>query len=183
MIELYLKACIIQKHPEINGTYLKFCDFEIDQSCCSQKYPEEFEKLYLNHRLPTKSKINYLHYGWLDGISDYNNDYSIYGILNYLFDNTTDRKYQLERLYKMCHGYTHGSVSYVKYPLLQYFEISMMLYYVIIDVFNAIHNELKMEMSVEDKVLLDMLHRDFKILDKQYNNKSKENFEKYYSIK
>ena len=83
----------------------------------------------------------------------------------------------------MCHGYTHGSVSYVKYPLLQYFEISMMLYYVIIDVFNAIHNELKMEMSVEDKVLLDMLHRDFKILDKQYNNKSKENFEKYYSIK
>lgn len=183
MIELYLKACIIQKHPEINGTYLKFCDFEIDQSCCSQKYSEEFEKLYLNHRLPAKSKINYLHYGWLDGISDYNNDYSIYGILNYLFDNTTDRKYQLERLYKMCHGYTHGSVSYVKYPLLQYFEISMMLYYVIIDVFNAIHNELKMEMSVEDKVLLDMLHRDFKILDKQYNNKSKENFEKYYSIK
>lgn len=182
MIELYLKACIIQKHPEINDAYLKFCKFEIEQSCCSQEYPEEFEKLYLKHRLPTKSKVNYLHFGWLDRISEYHNEYSIYGILNYLFDNTDNEKYQLERLYKMCHGYTHGSVSYVKYPLLQYFEISMMLYYVISDVFKTIYNELKIEMSVEDKVLLDMLNRDFKILDKQYNDKSTENFEKYYSV-
>lgn len=182
MIELYLKACIIQKHPEINDTYLKFCNFEIEQSCCSQEYPEEFEKLYANHRLPTKSKTNYLHYGWLDKISDYNDTYSIYGILNYLFDNTDNRKHQLERLYKMCHGYTHGSVSYVEYPLLQYFEISMMLYYVISDVFNAIRNELKIEISAEDKCLCDMLERDFNVLKQQYKNRSTENFKTYYSI-
>ena len=182
MIELYLKASIIQKYPEINDTYLKFCNFEIEQSCCSQEYPEEFEKLYINHRLPTKSKVNYLHFGWLDGISEYHNEYSIYGILNYLFDNTDNRKHQLERLYKMCHGYTHGSISYVKYPLLQYFEISMMLYYVIIDIFNAIHNELKIEMSAEDKCLCDMLERDFNVLKQQYKNRSTENFKTYYSI-
>lgn len=182
MIELYLKASIIQKYPEINDTYLKFCNFEIEQSCCSQEYPEEFEKLYINHRLPTKSKVNYLHFGWLDGISKYHNEYSIYGILNYLFDNTDNRKHQLERLYKMCHGYTHGSISYVKYPLLQYFEISMMLYYVIIDIFNAIHNELKIEISAEDKGLCDMLERDFNVLKQQYKNRSTENFKTYYSI-
>ncbi|MBR5545197.1 MAG: hypothetical protein IKU66_06955 [Clostridia bacterium] len=182
MIEAYLKTLIIQKHPEINDTYLKFCNFEIEQSCCSQEYPEEFEKLYANHRLPTKSKTNYLHYGWLDEISDYNDNYSIYGILNYLFDNTDNRKHQIERLYKMCHGYTHGSVTYVKYPLLQYFEISMMLYYVIIDIFNAIHNELKIEISAEDKCLCDMLERDFNVLKQQYKNRSTENFKTYYSI-
>lgn len=182
MIELYLKASIIQKYPETNDIYLKFCNFEIEQSCCSQEYPEEFEKLYVNHRLPTKSKVNYLHFGWLDGISEYHNEYSIYGILNYLFDNTDNRKHQLEKLYKMCHGYTHGSVSFVKYPLLQYFEISMMLYYVIIDVFNAIHNELKIEMSAEDKCLCDMLERDFDVLQQQYENRSTEDFETYYSI-
>lgn len=182
MIEAYLKTCIIQKHPEINDTYSKFCNFEIEQSCCSQEYPEEFEKLYANHRLPTKSKTNYLHYGWLDEISDYNDNYSIYGILNYLFDNTDNRKHQIERLYKMCHGYTHGSVTYVEYPLLQYFEISMMLYYVISDVFNAIRNELKIEISAEDKCLCDMLERDFNVLKQQYKNRSTENFKTYYSI-
>lgn len=180
MIELYLKTLIIQKHPEIHETYSKFCDFEIEQSCCSQKYPEEFEKLYANHRLPTKSKVSFLHFGWLDEISEYHNEYSIYGILNYLFDNTDSRKRQLERLYKMCHGYTHGSVSYVEYPLLQYFEISMMLYYVISNIFNDINNELDIELSPEDKVLLEMLERDFNVLKQQYENRSTENFKTYY---
>ena len=82
----------------------------------------------------------------------------------------------------MCHGYTHGSAVHVKYPLLQYFEISEMLYYVITTVFNDIHNILNIDYISEDKQLIDIINRDFDILKEQYSKRSTENFDLYYSI-
>ena len=46
MIELYIKTLILQKHPEAIKAYDEFSNFEIEQSCCSQKYPEKFNELY-----------------------------------------------------------------------------------------------------------------------------------------
>lgn len=178
---------MLRKHPEVHKSFEQFSRFEIEQSCCSQKYPNGFIQLYNSRKLlPLKSKVNYLHYGWLDGIEQYDtrkaNRYSIYGILDYL-TNSIDRENELDRmavLYKMCHGYTHGSTVHVRYPLLQYFEISFMLYYVVKPIFTSIQAELEIEMSSKDILLINMLERDIKTLDEQYRKRSTDNFELYY---
>lgn len=187
MIELYLKILMLQKHPDASVCYGKFCDFEIEQSCCGQKYPDEFIAIYNNRKLPSaKSKSNYIHFGWLDCIESYNtkksNRYSIYGILEYLMDGDEqkDGLTHIKTLYKMCHGYVHGSTIHVKYPLLQYFEISCMIYYVIKPVFIDIYEKISAPMSNEDKALLNALERDFRKLDEQYKRRSTENFKLYY---
>lgn len=189
LIEQYLKVLILQRHPECVGTYAKFCNFEIEQSCCSQEYPDEFLCLYSNRVLPSvKNKIDFLHYGWLDDIPTYTtitNRYSIYGILEYLQKNANEELCnalsQLKTLYKGCHGYTHGSSVHVKYPLLQYFEISTMLYYIVKDTFLYLHKELKIEMLYSDKTLIECLERDFKKLYTQYKIRTAKNFELYYN--
>lgn len=189
MIELYLKLLMLQRHPEALEVFEQFSRFEIEQSCCSQEYPGRFNELYNGRKLlPSKSKVNYLHYGWLDCIEQYDtteaNRYSIYGILDYLTKNS-ERRNELDHtevLYKMCHGYVHGSTVHVKYPLLQYFEISLMLYYVVKPIFTSIYAELQIEMPDEDKGLLNILERDFKTLDEQYKKRSTDNFDLYYKL-
>ena len=191
MIEQYLKVLILKKHPENYKDYERFCNFEIEQSCCSQKYPDEFIELFDKRILSSsKSKVDYLHYGWLDNIESYDtkstNRYSIYGIMDYLMAEADDEQYSIlnhiKPLYKMCHGYTHGSTVHVRYPLLQYFEISVMLYYVITTVFNDIYYTLNIDFVPEDKILIENLERDFSILHEQYKKRSTENFDLYYGI-
>lgn len=191
MIEQYLKVLILKKHPENHKDYERFCNFEIEQSCCSQKYPDEFIELFDKRILSSsKSKVDYLHYGWLDNIESYDikstNRYSIYGIMDYLMAEADDEQYSIlnhiKALYKMCHGYTHGSTVHVRYPLLQYFEISVMLYYVITTVFNDIYQTLNIDCDPEDKILIENLERDFSLLQEQYKKRSKENFDLYYGI-
>ena len=191
MIEQHLKVLILKKHPENYKDYERFCNFEIEQSCCSQKYPDEFIELFDKRILSSsKSKVDYLHYGWLDNIDSYDtkstNRYSIYGIMDYLMAEADDEQYSIlnhiKSLYKMCHGYTHGSAVHVRYPLLQYFEISEMLYYVITTVFNDIYQTLNIDFVPEDKMLIENLERDFSILYEQYKKRSKENFDLYYGI-
>ena len=192
MIEQYLKVLILKKHPENYKDYERFCNFEIEQSCCSQKYPDEFIELFDKRILSSsKNKVDYLHYGWLDNIESYDtkstNRYSIYGIMDYLMTEADDEQYSIlnhiKSLYKMCHGYTHGSTVHVRYPLLQYFEISVMLYYVITTVFNDIYYTLNIDFVPEDKILIENLERDFSILHEQYKKRSTENFDLYYGIR
>lgn len=192
MIEQYLKVLILKKHPENYKDYERFCNFEIEQSCCSQKYPDEFIELFDKRILSSsKNKVDYLHYGWLDNIESYDtkstNRYSIYGIMDYLMTEADDEQYSIlnhiKSLYKMCHGYTHGSTVHVRYPLLQYFEISVMLYYVITTVVNDIYYTLNIDFVPEDKILIENLERDFSILHEQYKKRSTENFDLYYGIR
>ncbi|MBR2327958.1 MAG: hypothetical protein IKA51_05000 [Clostridia bacterium] len=191
MIEQYLRVLILKKHPKNYKDYERFCNFEIEQSCCSQKYPDEFIELFDKRILSSsKSKVDYLHYGWLDNIESYDtkstNRYSIYGIMDYLMAEADDEQYSIlnhiKSLYKMCHGYTHGSAVHVRYPLLQYFEISIMLYHVITTVFNDIYQTLNIDFVPEDKMLIENLERDFSILYGQYKKRSTENFDLYYGI-
>ena len=191
MIEQYLKVLILKKHPENYKDYERFCNFEIEQSCCSQKYPAEFIEFFDKRiLLSSKSKVDYLHYGWLDNIENYDtkntNRYSIYGIMDYLMAEADDEQYSIlnhiKSLYQMCHGYTHGSTVHVRYPLLQYFEISVMLYYVITTVFNDIYQTLNINFDPEDKILIENLERDFSLLQEQYKKRSTENFDLYYGI-
>lgn len=180
MIELYLKTLVLRRHPEIENDYADFANYEIEQSCCSQTYPEAFNLRYFNRKIQkAKSKVDYLHYGWLDSIDDYAiGKYSIYGIFEYLEEQETALE-KLERLYKMCHGYTHGSAIHVKYPLLQYFEISMMIAPVVRDVFTDISKD--KDASCNGLSVIELLDRDITILEKQYQERSTENFDLYYS--
>jgi hypothetical protein len=190
MIEQHLKTQMLRKHPEAITSYAHFCNYEIMQSCCSQQYPEEFEKLY-NERIlqSAKSKVDFLHHGWLDAISAYTskapNRYSIYGILEYLESNASDEDLcaleRIERLYKMCHGYTHGSVTQARYPLLHYFEISTMLYDVVRSVYADLQTMPGSTICEEDADLLSMLDRDFALLEKQHSLQTTENFDRYYA--
>lgn len=189
MIELYIKTLILQKHPEAKKAYSEFGNFEIEQSCCSQKYPDKFNKLYNQRKYQSfKNKVDFLHYGWLDGIVTYDSTaksrYSIYGIFDYLMNEVTDTEYRvlcdIKRLYKMCHGYTHGSAIHVKYPLLQYFEVSMMIYYVVRNIFTEICNINNINTSNDSPNIMEILDRDFDILKEQYRIRSTENFDLYY---
>ena len=88
---------------------------------------------------------------------------------------------RISNLYKMCHGYTHGSVTQARYPLLHYFEISTMLYEVIRSVYTDLHTMPGSTICEEDAHLLSMLDRDFALLDMQYSLRSTENFDRYYA--
>lgn len=191
MIELYIKTLILQKHPEVKEVYWEFMEFEVKQSCCSQEYPDKFNELYTKRKYQSyKNKVNFLHYGWLDNINYYNlqtkNRYSLYGIFDYLMrdanDTLCDTLNNIKRLYKMCHGYTHGNAIYVKYQLLQYFEISMMIYYVIRSIFHEICSKSNIDISNDDLNIIEILDRDYKILKEQYNIRSTENFDLYYGL-
>lgn len=187
MIEMYLKTLVLRKHPEAEKDYAEFVGYEIDQSCCSQTYSKEFNLRYSNRKTQkSRSKADYLHYGWIDSIDDYTvGKYSIYGIFEYFYRDTTEEQSmtlkKLERLYKMCHGYTHGSAIHVKYPLLQYFEISMMIGAVVRDIFTEISKEKGTDVLCNDISAIELLDRDLAVLEAQYEKRSTENFDLYYT--
>ncbi len=191
MIELYIRSLIMIKHPKALESYEQFRQFEIEQSCCSQKYPDAFLELYERRKLPSaKSKVNYLHYGWLDNIDAYNittqGRYSLYGIIEHLQSLSDNEMVEsldtLEFFYKECHGFVHGSVVCATYPLLPYFEINEMLYHVVRNVFVQFHRDIQKEISPEDKELLQCLDRDFEKLHMQYGKRTTDNFELYYEV-
>lgn len=191
MIELFLKISVIRKHPECYGDYRKFRDYEIKQSCCEQEYPDEFIDKFDNRKAyASKNKIAYLHYGWLDSVPCYNDKkadaYTLNGVLRYLLksaDSTEKKALEtIDIIYKRCHAYAHGSASYMRYPLVQYFEISQMVYYVITRTFSDIYCLLGQKIPGEDRELLETIEKDFKILEEQYKNLDTEKLEEYYRI-
>ena len=157
---------------------------------CSQRYPEEFHTLFKKRICQSaKSRADYLHFGWVDSIDGYHSivtktPYSVYGILAYLKCKDTDRNPELEQLeyfYKSCHAYTHGSVQTAIYPVLHYFEISIMLYYVIRSTFLLLCGELDIENSIDGNDVIAMIDRDFAVLYGQYKRRSTDNFKNYYN--
>ena len=191
IIELYMKLIVVISYPDIKDKFFKFADYEIRQTCCEQEYPDEFNYLFDNRISKFgKNKVNYLHYGWVDDIPNYHtivksNPYTMDGLFtfNTTIANDDDNPLfaHLEMLYKMCHGYIHGSVSGSKYPLLHYFEISSMLYYTIEHTFRLLCDILQAPTEIADIDIIAKADRDYCVMTNQYNNRSTENFEKYYS--
>lgn len=190
MIEIYVKFLLLNRPEALSADYEKFRMYEVEQSCCSQKYPEGFLELFKKRSCQNaKSKADYLHFGWVDSIDGYHSivtkiPYSVYGILAYLKCKDDDRIPELEQLehfYKSCHAYTHGSVQTAVYPVLHYFEISIMLYYVIRSTFLQLCGELDMENSIDGNDVISMIDRDFDVLYRQYQKRSTDNFKKYYN--
>lgn len=189
-IEMYVKLLILDTWTELQGWYEKFRMFEVKYSC-SRAYPEEFNALFKKReRQDLKARADYFHFGWVDFIDGYhkvvkNSPYSIYGIITFLKDKNEDRILELERIgdfYKLCHAYTHGSIQTAKYPVLHYFEISIMLYYVIRNTFLLICREKGVEALVNGDDIISMADRDFEVLYGQYQICSTGLFERYYAL-
>lgn len=189
-IEMYFKLLIMVSEKELYTRYEMFRLFEIEFSC-NQLYPKEFNTLFekrINKNV--KAKADYIHFGWVDNIDGYHkvvkkSPYSVYGIITFLKHRYEDRISELEcleRLYKSCHAYTHGSIQISKYPVLHYFEISLILYFIIRSTFLLLCEEKRVKSLDDEQDIISMLDRDFKILYNQYISRSTERFDRYYNL-
>lgn len=190
VIELYLKLLLFMDYPNLVAEHQKFNYFEVIQACCEQEYPDDFNELYMNRLYRGKvKKIDYLHYGWVDSIPNYHSivkyqPYSINGILNFLRNThiEDEREYfdRLEFFYKMCHGYAHGNVGQSRYPLLHYFEVSIMLHLAMSHMYSNLCTELEVDSNINNIDILAKANRDFEVLDAKYHKRSTELFEMHY---
>lgn len=191
VIELYFKLLLIEIHPEVFDEHFKFVDYDWKKTCCGHKYPDEFEDKFSNRKNQReRSRIDFLHYGWLDQITDYHeivnkNPYSINGIIQYLEEkNDYNIDFSaLKTLHKMCHSYTHGNVGISKYPLLHYFELNIILGSIIPHTFVMLLEHTKYKREINNMDVLKSFENDFAKLVSQYSERSTENFEAYYSYK
>ena len=190
VIELYLKLLLFKDYPDLVDEHYKFNEFELHQTCVEQQYPAEFNELFQN-RINTscQKKIDYLHYGWLDKVPNYHavvrkQPYSINGILNYLRTTHVESETQLfdtiEFFYKMCHGYTHGNIGTAKYPLLHYFEISIIMQITVLHTYMMLCEEKGGNQAINGIDVVAKAERDFIPLNEQYQKKSTELFEAHY---
>lgn len=190
VIELYVQLLILYNNPEAIRSYNDFAKFDLEKSCISQTYPDEFNELFLRRtNQSSKNKVDYLHFGWVDWISDYHKkvksmSYSVNGIVEYLraIYNNEDQHFlaNLQVLFKMCHGYTHGSIGFSRYPILHYFEISIMLYNTLCHTYLIICKALRQETKINEVDIVAELNQAYALLEKQYSKKTTENFEYYY---
>ena len=187
VLELYAKLLVMRVYPELFAEDEKFSYFETLQTCCNQVFPDEFNKLFANRKNKNeRNKVEYMHYGFVDKIPNYHDivkqkPYTFRGVLNYLkanCENETLAAFEMmERLYKMCHVYVHGSVVESRYPLLHYFEISLMLSCVIPSVYEMFCEDYAEESDVFGINVLDKFEADYILLCEQYEKRSTENFE------
>ena len=180
---------VLMQCPDACDSYSDFSSFELYKSCINQEYSQDFNDLFNKRRNSNfRNKADFLHYGWVDCIDDYHLDqlrpYTISGLISYLktkYENEQVKYFDdLEKLYKMCHGYTHGGMFFSKYPLLNYFEISIMLSYSVSHSYEILCELLKVSDAINGVNIISKLDKDFSQLVLQYSNRSTENFEMYY---
>ena len=83
----------------------------------------------------------------------------------------------IETLHKMCHGYVHGGISESKYPLLHYFEITLMLNFVVPTTYMMLCEDYNEETTISGIDVLNKIQSDSQLLVSQYDKRSTENFE------
>ena len=185
-----MKLLLFKDYPDLVAEHNKFNAFEVRQSCCEQEYPEEFNEIYRERINKNRTKkVDYLHYGWVDKIPEYDNiinnqPYSINGILSFLRATHVEEEWNLfdslEVFYKMCHGYTHGNVGFARFPLLHYFEVSIILHLAISHTYTMLCEDLEVDSRINDIDILEKAEEEFVVLNEQYQKKSTELFERHH---
>ncbi len=187
ILELYIEMMILLKCPKAQDCYGEFSQIEFRKTQSGIDYPKEFLDQYEKRTNQFENRMNmYLHFGWVDKIKGYHNiakknPYSIAGIIEYLKQTDKDEDYSIyERFYKMCHSYSHANMMGIKYQILPYFEISIMLYMAILNTYLILCNLLDMDSSIDGIDIKNKTIKDYELLVNQYNQRSTENFENYY---
>ena len=188
LIELYFKYEVLFDNQKEIKEYNKFTGYEIDYAC-NYEFPKEFLDKYDSHKEEV-SIFDYLHYGWIDSIFDFNylgkdKKYSIPGLYNYIKMKHKDNNNidELKELHNRCHMFSHGSTISKAFPIQTYFEMMPILFYIIRAVTIDISNILKEKISDNNIDLIKLIEQDWK----EFTNKSKilniENVKKYYKMK
>lgn len=186
VIEMFVKLTLFRKHPQLFAIGKLFANYDLDKTCCSQEYNEEFNAAFAKRKHTKATKLEFMHYGFVEYIDDYFNivkqtPYSINGILQYLLHDVDDESValfeQLKRLYIMCHGYIHGNVITAKYPLLHYFEISLILGEIILRCYKMLCEDIGIASTIVEFDILGRFDAEFSLLKQQYDARSTENFE------
>ena len=193
IIELYFKLLVLKTNQSIIEEHNKFVAWELSKNCCGNNLPEEFRIKYNFRKSKVKTTaVEYLHYGWVDSIKGYHEKvrqlpYSTNGLIEYLKNFCDEEQKQtlitLSHYYKMCHAYTHGNVGYSKYPLLHYFELSLMLGLIIPHTYKIMSEEMNEPCEIMGMDILSDLENDIIKLANQYGQRTTENFDKYYRKK
>lgn len=188
LIELYFKYEVLKKNPDALEEYYNFCQYEIDYSS-SNDFNENFLKKYEEHKEKT-SKVDYLHFGWIDAIFGFNylkksKKYSIKGLYNYLKmmhinEESIDR---LKKLHNACHMFSHGTTISRSYQLETYFELVTIIYNILKvllkDACELMHRKPNINgINIETK-----MDNDWKTFCEKKKFLTEENVRKYYGIK
>lgn len=186
VIELYVKLLLLRKHPHLFAEADKFAYFDLQKTNCSREYSDEFNQLFAKRKNQScRNKVDYMHFGFVDAIEDYHDivrafPYSTGGVFTYLKAFCDEEESNvlefLETMYKACHGYTHANVIMAKYPLLHYFEISMILGMIIPSVYKITCDESGCDQDLYQE-MMEYYQKDFALLTEQYLNRTTENFD------
>ncbi len=188
VIELYAKLLLLERHPEISEAVEEFSRYDLMKNCCGDGYSAEFNRTYESRIHRACKKSDYLHYGFVDRIAGYHtavrqHPYSAAGLLEYLKQDAPDTADVLAFFYRQCNGYVHGSVSMSRYPLLHYFEISLILANTVPDVYQWLCGLFGETTEINGIALPEQLQPDLDLLQSQYNARSTDLFEQFHSCK
>ena len=103
-------------------------------------------------------------------------------LIQYLKTKEDCEDYQLyEDSYKLCNSYAHANTRNCKFPLLSYFEISIMLFNVIFYTYQDLCKVLKCDTKINNIDIVEKTHQDYLKLKEQHDKRSTTYFEQYYN--
>lgn len=187
IIENFIELTIFKNVPNCFDEYCLFKDYELEQSLKS-KYPSEFEEKYKNRvsKQGKVSKINYLHYGWVDKIPNYHevikiNPYSFAGALKFTVQKFMGQKCEplfhlLSQSHKLCSGYVHGSIMGVGHSITHYIDICNILFYTTVTAYSEICDELNVESAIDEIDIIGEINKHKKYFDEAFS-RLKNNFD------
>lgn len=187
LIELYFKYEVLSNKPDAIQEYYDFCNYEIEFNCCST-FNEEFLKKYEGHK--EVDKINYLHFGWIDKIFDFNyledgKKYSIPGLYNYLkmIRKNEANIDELKKLHNICHSFSHGSTISKTFPIHSYFELMPVLYNILRVILKDICDYLKIQPIINDIDIMKKMEKDWKLFIEKKEMLTVDRAKIYYGLK
>ena len=189
LIEYCTILIAIWKNKGATEKYTYFSQLEVKYLHCGEVLPQEFYDMFYNRKKGSSKQeayYQYLHYGWVDELRDYHrvvdkNPYTIKGLFKYLSEMN---KYEVckiyDEFYDKCNSFVHANPIGSKYPLLSFFEISIMLYNTIVLAYDNLCKVLGVKTKVENVDMIEKSQRDYELLISQYNKRTTQNFENYY---
>ena len=187
IIELYIETLVLSHNSKSQNIYKDFSQIEFEKTQCGIDYPKDFLDKFDNRKKKNENKKNmYLHFGWVDEIENYHkivkkNPYSVAGLIKYLKFKYPEGNYDIyERFYKQCHSYSHANPIGVAYPLLSYFEVSIMLFLAINNTYKYLCDCLEIDTNINGINIYEKTERDYELIVSQFNKRNTENFKEYY---
>ena len=185
-LESSIKLAVLKLNPLSIDAFLELNQLDLERSLGHSDNKKNRELFESRINKSDKSLSNYLHFGWVDTIKNYHSivtskPYSIEGLITYL-QATVDENYEkLTYYYKLCHGYVHGTNLGSIYPIIHYFELTIILVNVISDLYGFMTSELNIDdISIDNIDVAKDTAEEYKKLVKCYEERTTEKLKEYY---